>query len=329
MDLSFFKNFSECAIVFSAQYKNIIQHIYDELSELFPEKDIYLLSSDTILCSTKFKQFQSYLIVGVQCPLHPFDNALQYKVKLKEEYRDSILTSDVSIVDSIYDISQFEILSSKIIQLGDKNFNKDIENMNVNTQITVVSDYQEVYSYFSSQFENVTCANEKLYPVSRVQTMMKESTVGAKIKSKKLIGVIFTNKCFEHLAESITTRLNEFTRAYKIYLKDVSYERLISIDNLDCIVLVDCPLFECNLKLHIPVLTPFSVDCALSGEFVNSYDKNKIIDTTSKELVVRTYASDLMVKREYQGVLYRVDEEDMTIHQGKSGIAAEYENEKN
>ena len=191
----------------------------------------------------------------------------------------------------------------------------------------MVTENQALLDFYCFKYENVSSFFNFLELKSRVQFLMKENIKSLKFENKKMIGVIFTSVLFEDIADALIKKINGISRAYKIFLKDISYERLISIDNLDCIVLVDCPLFQCDLNLHIPVLSPFSVDCAINNKWSDIYDKNVLVGTESKVLAISSFASELMVKREYQGVLFTNDENDMSIHQGQKGIASNYENE--
>lgn len=309
MNLESLAKFNEVAILFSPQFNHVVQSIYEQVTQRFPEMNILLVSSSEIICSAKSDKYESYILVGIECPLHTFSNAIQYKVDF--DVQSTINSFDgLSLIDSIYSTGSSSPKSKS-----------------TETNILVISENQLVLDFYCSKYENVTSSSKELIMKNRVEYLMKENILSLKFNNKRMIGVIFTSRLFEDIADALVRRINGISRAYKIFLKDVSYERLISIDNLDCIVLVDCPLFQCNLRLHVPVLSPFSVDCAISGQWSDVYDRNVCPDLGPKELVISSFASELMVKREYQGALFTNDENDMTIHEGQKGIASSYENE--
>ena len=64
---------------------------------------------------------------------------------------------------------------------------------------------------------------ENLEIKNRLKYLIKENSANEKFKGKLLIRVFFTSEIFEDLANSIVNRINWFSRAYKIFLIDVSF----------------------------------------------------------------------------------------------------------
>lgn len=139
--------------------------------------------------------------------------------------------------------------------------------------------------------------------------------------------MIFTSLLFENIADDICARINQEYRAYKIFLKDISYERLISIDNLDCIVLVDCEFFPCSINLHVPVVSPFVLNCYFENSWSDRFSANHFKGSGSLEIANYHYASEIMVSRLDNAVAYNKEVESMEIHEGRKGIASEYDDE--
>ncbi|KAL6120885.1 hypothetical protein NUSPORA_02306 [Nucleospora cyclopteri] len=206
---------------------------------------------------------------------------------------------------------------------------------------------------------------------------MKENTNGRFIKEKSVFAIIYTNKYYEEIAEKAYKLLRKYKRSvYKLFLKDVNYERLISIDSIECIVLIECPSIPFTIDIHIPVISLFSMCRGIDDQWTNDYSRNqiKIIEKKEKReekvekeenaliftdntavsdiLVKRdfqgvpfknkeekeenaliftnnTAVSDILVKRDFQGVPFKNKEEDFEIHEGRRGIAGKYENEQN
>lgn len=330
MEYAQLSNFTEIAILFSPSFKHFVQKIYEDCTSMFPDKRVYLVNSSDVLCSAKCDRYESYILVGIECPLHKFNNSIQYKIEMPEVYKKVVDEFEgVKYIDSIYllDSACSENISDTISAFKGGNFNilsPEPESVIINREneddcILVITESQEILDFFCNNFENIICPCTSIKMSSKVSYLMKSYAKGAKLLNKRMIGVIFTSAMFEQAANAVCDQLNIESRAYKIFLKDTSYERLISIDNLDCIVLVDCPLFQCNIPLHIPVVTPFALQCA------NLESASE--DKTCKDLVVKSQAQEIMISRIDRAVVFKNDEEDMQIHEGKRGIASVYENE--
>lgn len=318
------EQFNEIAIVFSSKFKKEINGVYDELSARYPNKEIYLVHSNDILCSAKHSQYESHVLLGVECPIHKFKNAVYFKLDLSRDTLNKIKNYNGKIaIDQLYKIDS-EINKEKIL---------DPEmDMDPDTPILVVTESQLVLDYYSQKYERVDQMNDSLESITgmlrgRVRYLMKENTNANKLKDKKMIGVVFTSRIFEQIATSIVDRINHFSRAYKIFLKDVNYERLISIDNLDCIVLVDCPLFQCDFRMHIPIISSFSVECFLSDQQSDQSAGDHSNDCLTEELAITGHAGEIMEARWFKGVQFQTEEEDMTVHQGRMGVPMGYEKE--
>lgn len=309
-NLEFFDSFSEIAILFSEKYKCFSKDVYDKLVDLYPSKQILLVPSKSILCSAKSDKYESYFLIGEECPLHSFSNAIQYKIPLEPEIEHKIAQSDGAVfVDSIYSHDS-------------RGYTGEITD---ETPVMVVTKNQMILDYYAFKYESVESAFGDLEKKSKVQFLMRENAKAMALKNKKMVGVIFTSPSFEELATSIVQSINLFSSAYKIFLKDISYERLISIDNLDSIVLIDCPLFQHNFSLHIPFLSPFSAESAIEDILIDKAEEE--MHSNSKELVIRGNSFEIMESRSFKGAVFCNDEEDMKIYQGKKGIASEYEDE--
>ncbi|ELA41472.1 uncharacterized protein VICG_01456 [Vittaforma corneae ATCC 50505] len=317
--ISTLENFNEIAIVFSKSFKNQIKSIYEDLTMRFPTKDVYLVPSNDILCSAKCDKYEAYVLVGIECPIHTFENAVQFKVELKPEVKDKIKSYDGKVaLDSIY-------TNDGLVNKSDEFCESEAHG--ADTPILVVTENQMVFDYYSYKYENIEKSSEDLKSRTRVSYLMKENASGGKLENKRMVGVVFTSRAFEDIATSLVKTINQFSRAYKIFLKDVSYERLISIDNIDCIVLVDCPFFQCSFDLHIPILTPFSVNCYMTEKWSDQYNRNSFECSETKELAIQSHAGEIMETRWFKGAVFRTEEEDMNIYKGRKGIATEYDDE--
>ena len=202
----------------------------------------------------------------------------------------------------------------------------------------IVTENQSILDYYNYKHESIKRLPNGLALKSRMKHLMKENVNGAKIKEKKLIALVFTDPSFEGVVDELYRRLSRKARVYRVFLKDISYERLISIDHIDCIVLVDCPVFQCDMPIHIPIVSPFSAVCGLCDEWRGEYDRNytgegdadDVIPSDETSIVALGRAAELMECREFKGVLYGAEDDgDMSIHVGRTGIASKYDSEGN
>jgi len=338
------KEYGEVAVVFSKSFKTHATGIYDELTALFPEKELYLIPSHSVICPLKLDDFQAYVIVGTPCPLHPFSpqNSVQFKIGMPDKFLPAINGYNGNVIyDPVY------ILEGGS-QKGLNTVDSDTE-CGLADSALIVTENQALLDYYSTAIENVISADESLKSTNKVSHLMKEHSNAEKIHQKKAFLVIFTHRALESVAVGVSKKLKKIANAYVAFLKDISYERLISMDNIDCIVLVDCRVFKCTIRTHIPVISLFSFEIAMKQlddiAMKQLENREHEIGTTprdeskeiqemkspcdeSKEIRIHSGIAELMVNRAYQGVPYGNDQStDTCIHKGQTGIASKYQDE--
>jgi len=329
LNFSTLENFSEVAILFSKKYRDHVKTIYNDVSRQFPHMNVFLVPTKDILCAAKCDAYESYILVGVECPHHRFKNAVQFKIDLEPEIEQIIREHDGPIaVDSIYNY-RHESVNSNVALWDSQPGSMD------GRQVLVVTENQQVLDYYSYRYENVRKTGD-LESREQVRHLMKENSDGERLLNKRMVGVIFTGCEFEPLATSLVNAINQFSRAYKIFLKDISFERLISIDHIDCLVLVDCPFFQCRIELHVPILSPFAVNCFISEKWSDQYSRNRFeggerreitMESPTMEITIASPAGEILESRWYKGAVFEGEDEDMDIHEGQRGIAMGYEGE--
>lgn len=321
LDFSPIESFDVTAILFADKYVSQAQLVYDQLSMQFPNKTLFLILSPNIACSYKSAKFESYVILGVECPLHPFKNAVYFKIPLPKLISQQIINHNgLVFADSIYEASQINSGANKT------------------NELLIVTEEQEILDYYVYNYDNVISAFN-LEIKDKVKYIMSENIRAEKLSKFKMFGVVFTSREFENIADNLCTSISSNSlptqaRAYKIYLRDISYERLISIDMIDCIVLVDCPIFACNINTHIFIVSPFTINVWLTGDWNDRYNKNisnniRNInqETDESQLVLQGRGADIMEMRYFKGVPFANNNGDTTIYDGKSGIASCYDDE--
>lgn len=356
-NFAFFNQFNEICILFTPDFINVIQEIHDIICDIFPDKLIFLVSVNNVICASKINKnkYESYLIIGQECPIHRFNNAVYYKQKLTAEMDEMIRSHSGSVIyDSVYSV--YDGIDESYEYIGSNYYISKNNNSNLAANLPadeptdqhniplIISTNQYIVDYYNFHYEEINTLPSMIIK-DRMKYLMKENINGNKIKNKRIIGIIYTSEDYESMADDIICNIkninsfneninssNEAVCAYKIFLRDISYERLISIDHLDC------PVFQCDIPIHIPVISPFSVSCAVENKWISTYVKNYITTInrtntnssicTGNTALTTTIAGELMELRDFKGVSFMADNEVMGIFEGRSGLASKYENEK-
>ncbi|AFM98500.1 Diphthamide synthase subunit DPH2 [Encephalitozoon hellem ATCC 50504] len=304
---------TEVGLLSTEEYKHMLRDVYDHIKGRHPHVDTFLLNGEGILCPLKTKSFEFFVLLGVCCPLHPFEDFISISCCMSQEDMNRLEGKQENIVcDSVY---------------GGYSSKSEDE---IDSNTFVVTKSQMFYDYYFYKYDAKSFY--ELEKRDRMQYLSSKCNKGRMIQDLQIFAIIFTSRVYEELARTIRKALiSRRKNAYLLFLKDLSYERMITIEGTECIVIVDCPLFECNLELHIPIVTPFEVEYAFSGEW-KRFDKNSFSiepepksDCTEIDLVGR--AGRILLKSEGQNVPYCYGEEDMSIHNGESGIPCRYDSE--
>jgi diphthamide synthase subunit DPH2 len=296
----------EVAILSSEEYKSMIQPIHNFIKQKNPETDIWLLNGGDILCPTKTEEFDLYVTLGVECPVHRFSSSIPIRARDRAELSSPI---DNAIFDSTHSMEPGPASSEE--------------------EAVVVTRNQRFYDYHHYS-RNVRPFYDGIEIKDKMQYLMAQCNRGERIKKLEVFAVVFTSKVYEELAASVRDALVSRSKsAYLLFLKDLSYERLITIEGVECVVVVDCPLFDCShIDLHIPIVTPFEVRYALSNEWESGYSRNSfgIVPLGAcKELTVSGRAGRILMSSGFQGVPHELEEDDMDVHVGHRGTAQRYD----
>lgn len=302
---------TEVALLSTEEYRYMVKDVYDHIKTKHPQVDTFLLNGEGILCPLKTKTFEFFVLLGVCCPLHSFEDFISVSTHMSQE--------DISLLNG----EQRNVIY-------DSTYGRHSSEDEMSEDILVVTKNQMFYDYYFYKYDA-----KSFYDLERRDRMgylSSKCNKGRRIRDLQIFAIIFTSRAYEGLARSIRRALvSRRKNAYLLFLKDLSYERMITIEGTECIVVVDCPLFECTLELHIPVVTPFEVEYAFSGEW-KRFDKNSFSaslesksDCTEVDLIGK--AGRILLRSEGQNVPYCYGEENMDIHSGDSGIPCKYDNE--
>lgn len=305
----------EVGLLSSAGYSSMVMPVYDYIRDAHPSVDVFLLNGDEILCPLKTESFEFFVVLGVCCPIHPFKEFVSVANELPDEDRCRLERESQIVYDSTYGGVP------------------GLETEPMDGEVLVVTRSQAFYDYYLYRY-----GASSLYPLEerdRLRYLSSRCNRGERIREARIFAVVFTSRIYEELARTIRrTLVSRRRNAYLLFLKDLSYERMITIEGTECIVVVDCPLFDCSeVDLHIPVVSPFEVEYALSNEWNCRFDKNsfdigagEVSGCTKVDLIGRV--GMLLLKSSAQGVPFSYEEEDFEIHLGQSGTAQGYESEK-
>ncbi|KMV66029.1 diphthamide synthase subunit DPH2 [Encephalitozoon cuniculi EcunIII-L] len=305
------KGKTEVGLLSTEECNHMIKPVYDYIKANHPHIDTFLLHGEGMLCSLKAKGFEFFVLLGIYCPLHPFEDFVGITAQLPEEDMDRLKKEERTIVyDSGY---------------GGHHVMK--EGMH-GRDVLVVTKNQMFYDYYFYKYNAESFY--KLKSRDRMQYLGSKCNKGRKIRDLQIFAIIFTSRAYEELAKSIRKALiSRRKNAYLLFLKDLSYERMITIEGTECIVVVDCPFFECSLELHIPVVTPFEVEYALSGEWKefdkNSFSVQDMAASGCTDLDAIDRVGRILLRSDGQSVPFSYGEEDMDIHVGQNGTPCRYD----
>lgn len=308
------KGKTEIGLLSAEEYKDMIEPVHKYIVANHPSVTVFLLNGDEILCPLKTEKFEFFVLLGVCCPIHPFKEFVSVGNRMSPEDKAKIEKEKRCVVyDSTYSISP--PLEEKDLLVGN---------------VLVVTKSQMFYDYYFYKYD--ARSFYALEERSRMLYLAAKCNKGERIRSLGIFAIVFTSRVYEDLAKSIRKALvSRRKNAYLLFLKDLSYERMITIEGTECIVVIDCPVFDCgHIELHIPVVTPFEVEYALSNEWSDRFEKNSfsvsdVPISTSTELDLLDRVGRLLLRSEAQGVPFGYEEEDMEIHLGQSGTSQGYD----
>ncbi|KAH9411198.1 putative diphthamide synthesis protein [Ordospora pajunii] len=312
----------EVGLLSTEEYKEMVKPVYDYIRQNHPYVTVFLLNGDGILCPLKIEAFEMFVLLGVCCTFHPFSDFISVSQSLSAE-------------------EMHMIEKDKRKKVYDSRYTKCI-NTDGKDGMLVISNNQMFFDYYSYRYGAESFHG--LEVKDRMQYLSSKCNKGERILSFGIIAIVFTSSVYHDLARDIRSALaSRGKNAYLLFLRDVSYERLISVDGVECIVLVDCPFFEyCGPEIHVPVVTPFEVQYALSGEW-RDFDKNlfchqdlahggpstsKYMPCSGRALERIDITGKALLRLKDQNVPFSYErEDDKSVHMGQSGIAGHYNEE--
>lgn len=172
---------------------------------------------------------------------------------------------------------------------------------------------------------------------SRVKYLIKRLNFTEKIKFKTNFGIFVTSSFFLNKALILKKYLESYNKnVYLHFLKDVTYQRLKCFDGIECIIIYDCEFNPNTIEkdLNLPYVYPFEVKMAFEewrGEYlINTiFFKKQADENFDQRILLRGESIGQIIKRnEPAAVSFTVNDEDIRIEEGLSGIASSYESEQ-
>ncbi len=322
------------------------------VSEVIEKVDCdFLVSDSSILIGNLLEDYEKKLYFYE----NKVDSYYYYKkkkescIKSGDEDKDKLINGDKNNMEKDKDNIEEEKNKNNIEEENKNNVeeekNKEELNKLKNNVITQSSnDNDTVGEDINDNDFHPTClsnSNEfkKFFEKEEdVNFIMKQNIRGNFVKGKEVFCVIFTSVYYEKVADEIIKILTKLGKnCYKLFLKCVSYERLITIDTAECIILVDCPFVEYE-HYGYNIITPFSLSAGLGGKWLCKhkrnlikYEENDVDEKMSTDIVSRVERIGKIVQgKTFKGVGFgnMGSVEDMTIYEGKRGVASCYEDNK-
>lgn len=309
IDFNKLNGLTDICIISSKEYAHLVQGVYDKIQYFNKLLNIYILSSDDIICSLKHQKFDLSIILGVECPEHKFKNSINYKITLSDCELNEIKKYKSVVYDSLYSLPSIWKLEDEIL---------------------IVSKNINFCNYYSKKYNCKFLYN--LSEMTKMEFLSKRINLAEMCKHNKMFAIVFVHESYLNLAVTVQKALQQTGRyAYILHLKNVRYTRLITIEKIDTIILIDCPAFD-NLEIDVslPILTPADVQYILSNDWDGSYDQNKfayVVPENEKNIVKYEGAGKLLLESEFFGIQYENENKILEIHEGKRGVPKEYENE--
>lgn len=325
------------AVVFKGEFKQVAKAIYDTISHDYPHIDLFFLHKTPVLCPLKISEaFDGYVLVGLMCPLHTFpDNTF-----VKSVCNSTWLTENTHYVD--YSLSSSSIYSqdNTIKEILDYIFDRTPLPPRYNEETSpAIMNLLQNYLIRTTDPGMLEVHHPQLAK-QQMALIMKENINGKYIRDRHVFAIVFTSKYYELRAEECYRLLKKHkSNVFKLFLKDVSYERLISIDSVDCIILIDCPMFERSFNIHIPIISVFSLCRGIDEKWVgDKYSQNDIHlvtdnisdDTPQMETLPLPKGNEItkiFIDRTFHGVEYDNTTDDDEIRIGRAGLPSNYDGE--
>lgn len=307
------ENISEAFILVSKEYSNLVENIYDKIVEHKKEINLFIINADNIICSLKHKKTDLVILLGVECPEHGFENAIYLQDKLGDEEIKHINTFSNVYFDSTY----LQYKSHSYIQ---------------NQELLVVTKNEAILRYFSRKMHVKPFYNFDIE--NRFDYLTRRINLAEIAKNNKTFAIIFVHETYLSLAVKIKKSLENRERCgYLLFLRNIRYSRLVTIENIDTLVLIDCPAYDnFNIDVTLPILSPADVQYILSKKWDPKYEINKfdisVENCKEKDICIYQGAGKLILDSDFFGVEFSSkDDDDLEIYEGKSGIASEYTHE--
>ncbi|WUR02542.1 2-(3-amino-3-carboxypropyl)histidine synthase subunit [Vairimorpha necatrix] len=308
------QNVEEICLLVSKEYSSMVQDVYDKIISLSPNINIFIISSDEIICPLKHKKMDMVVLMGIECPEHKFHNRICITEELIDEQKNKLKNEKNIIFDSSflkYQQEDFKIDEEVLIVTKNESF------------LRYYSRIADVKSFFNLEMEN------------KMEFLTRRINLSEIAKNNKTFAIIFVHEIYKDLAVKIKEVLEKTGRcAYLLFLRNVRYSRLITIEKIDTLVLIDCPSFDnYQIDVTLPILSPIDVQYILTKKWDSQYEINKFEveheNTKDKEICKFEGAGKLILESEFFGFQFshNEEEEDLEIHEGRRGIAGSYENE--
>lgn len=289
-------------IISDTKHVPLISDIISRIKEIDSSIDVRILPIAEIACRIKSKIFPFYILLCLECPYHRFKDSIRIQKVEAPQIQDNV------ICDSYH--------------------SKKNEIVNIPLTCDICTESQQFYDYFFYTSDS-NPTNSKIIKKDKMRFLISRMARMDKIKEKKVFGIFFTSPHYYQLAQEIETFLiSKGKGTILVFLKEVNVDRLIAIEQVDIVVVIDCPFFTYfDLPMHITLVTPFELAQAYKNSWNGEYlinDFNIVDNMIDEEVDLNQECYGLMTLKPTYDFEYEVEGEDTKIHMGKSGIPTSY-----
>lgn len=308
----FLSDKTETTIISNKENIKYVKKLYDYLNTKFPKKEIYLQSVKNVACRLKILKSKSFILLCAACPFHIPENCFFGK-KICCGKDDNVLTDDEGSV-SDFNASTGEHISNKDNNEYANQYtapDKFSDSFYIDP-VEIDEDEINNYQYETPEIKSITQLHDNInFLISRIAK-------AEKVKNSKRFGIFFTT-FYLPLAEKIKCFTDKIGKGYLYHMRKFRE----CADGIDCIIVVDCPLF---FPFDSNAISPYEL--CMAFEWNGGYGFNEFrvpnVDFESYGGVSEIVKYD----KQFVTVEYENKEDDYEIHEGYTGIPKDYKTSK-
>ncbi|KAL0265692.1 UNVERIFIED_CONTAM: hypothetical protein PYX00_011406 [Menopon gallinae] len=243
------------AVICNADTAFMVPETQEAIQKANASATVRILEPADIACRHKTPRYDLHVLLTLECPFHSFENAVLLKRRC---------TLVISGDDAVFD-SRFPHAARNVS-----------ENAYAGRVRVVVSDCQRFYDYFF-YVSGATSFSSAAREGDRVRFLVSRLALVDRVRGRRTFGIFFSSPEYRALAEKVSKFLEDRGKeTLLVFVRDISWERLVAIEFAEVFVVVDCPFYtHFEIKTHVPLVTPFEVALSFKETWDGEYGINE------------------------------------------------------